>query len=88
MNAEIVAIGTEILLGEIVDTNSAFITRQLRDIGVNVYYLTTVGDNLDRIAAAIRIALSRIASVSRGSADGYHARSLPCMQLVVRTSPI
>jgi nicotinamide-nucleotide amidase len=59
MNAEIVAIGTEILLGEIVDTNSAHITRQLRDIGVNVYYLTTVGDNLERIAWAIRIALAR-----------------------------
>jgi nicotinamide-nucleotide amidase len=59
MNAEIVAIGTEILLGEIVDTNSAHITRQLRDIGVNVYYLTTVGDNLERIAGAIRIALAR-----------------------------
>jgi molybdenum cofactor synthesis domain-containing protein len=59
MNAEIVAIGTEILLGEIVDTNSAYIARQLRDIGVNVYYLTTVGDNLERIAAAIRIALAR-----------------------------
>ncbi|RPJ02293.1 MAG: CinA family nicotinamide mononucleotide deamidase-related protein [Chloroflexi bacterium] len=59
VNAEIVTIGTEILLGEIVDTNSAYITRQLRDIGVNVYYLTTVGDNLDRIASAIRIALSR-----------------------------
>lgn len=59
MNAEIVAIGTEILLGEIVDTNSAYITRQLRDIGVNVYYLTTVGDNLERIEGAIRIALSR-----------------------------
>jgi nicotinamide-nucleotide amidase len=59
MNAEIVAIGTEILLGEIVDTNSAYITRQLRDIGVNVYYLTTVGDNLERIAGAIRIALGR-----------------------------
>jgi molybdenum cofactor synthesis domain-containing protein len=59
MNAEIVSIGTEILLGEIVDTNSAYITRQLRDVGVNVYYLTTVGDNLERIAAAIRIALAR-----------------------------
>jgi nicotinamide-nucleotide amidase len=59
MNVEIVAIGTEILLGEIVDTNSAYITRQLRDIGVNVYYLTTVGDNLERIAGAIRIALGR-----------------------------
>lgn len=59
MNAEIVTIGTELLLGEIVDTNSAYITRQLRDIGVNVYYLTTVGDNKERIAAAIRTALSR-----------------------------
>ncbi len=59
MNAEIVTIGTELLLGEIVDTNSAYITRQLRDIGVNVYYLTTVGDNKERIAAAIRTALAR-----------------------------
>jgi molybdenum cofactor synthesis domain-containing protein len=59
MNAEIVTIGTELLLGEIVDTNSAYITRQLRDIGVNIYYLTTVGDNLERIANAIHVALSR-----------------------------
>jgi nicotinamide-nucleotide amidase len=59
MDAEILTIGTEILLGEIVDTNSAYITRQLRDIGVNVFYLTTVGDNVDRIAGAIRIALGR-----------------------------
>jgi competence/damage-inducible protein CinA-like protein len=59
MDAEIVTIGTEILLGEIVDTNSAYISRQLRDIGINLYYLTTVGDNLERIANAIRIALSR-----------------------------
>ncbi|MBZ0307506.1 MAG: damage-inducible protein CinA, partial [Anaerolineae bacterium] len=42
MNAEIVSIGTEILLGEINDTNSTFIARILRDIGVNVYYMTSV----------------------------------------------
>lgn len=59
MNAEIVTIGTEILLGEIVDTNSAHIARALRDIGVNLFYLTTVGDNLGRIEAAIRAALPR-----------------------------
>lgn len=59
MNAEIVTIGTELLLGEIVDTNATYIARQLRDIGVSIYYLTTVGDNLERIAAAIRTALSR-----------------------------
>lgn len=58
-NAEIVAIGTEILLGEITDTNSVFIARALRDIGVNVYFMTSVGDNEERIADAIRIAMSR-----------------------------
>lgn len=59
MNVEIISIGTELLLGEIVDTNSAYIARKLRDIGVNIFYLTTVGDNLERIAAAIRASLAR-----------------------------
>ena len=58
-NAEIIAIGTEILLGEITDTNSVFMARQLRDIGVNVFFMTTVGDNLQRIADAIADALDR-----------------------------
>jgi nicotinamide-nucleotide amidase len=59
MNAEIIAIGTELLLGEIVDTNSAHISRQVRDIGINIFYRTTVGDNLGRIEAVIRAALAR-----------------------------
>jgi competence/damage-inducible protein CinA-like protein len=59
VNAEIIAIGTEILLGEITDTNSVFIARTLRDIGVNLYFMTSVGDNEGRIADAIRIALER-----------------------------
>jgi len=59
MNVEILSIGTELLLGEIVDTNSAYIARQLRDIGVNIFYLTTVGDNLERITSAIRDSLAR-----------------------------
>ena len=58
-NAELIAIGTELLLGEITDTNSVFLARQLRDIGVNVFFMTTVGDNLQRIAAAIDAALQR-----------------------------
>ena len=58
-NAELIAIGTELLLGEITDTNSVFMARQLRDIGVNVFFMTTVGDNLARIAAAIDLALGR-----------------------------
>src|SRR5690606_4292627 len=51
--------GTEILLGEITDTNSVYLARLMRDIGVNVFYMTSVGDNEQRIADAIRIALGR-----------------------------
>lgn len=59
INAEVIAIGTEILLGEITDTNSVYIARMLRDIGVNLYYMTSVGDNEARIADALHIALGR-----------------------------
>jgi nicotinamide-nucleotide amidase len=59
MNVEIVSIGTEILLGEIVDTNSNHIARTLRDIGANLYYVTVVGDNLERITQALRTGLNR-----------------------------
>lgn len=59
INAEIIAIGTEILLGEITDTNSAYIARVLRDLGINLYFKTVVGDNESRIVSAIEIAMSR-----------------------------
>ena len=54
MQAEIVTIGTELLLGEIVDTNSAWIAQQLTTIGLNLFYTTTVGDNLGRITEVLR----------------------------------
>lgn len=57
--AEIITIGTEILLGEIVDTNSRYIARLLRDHGVDIYWLSTVGDNAERIAQAIRQGMQR-----------------------------
>ncbi len=59
MNAEIVTSGTELLLGDTVDTNSAYIARALRDIGVNVYFRTSVGDNVERMALVLRQGLSR-----------------------------
>jgi competence/damage-inducible protein CinA-like protein len=59
MNAEIITIGTELLLGEIVDTNSAYIARAIRDIGVDLFFQTTVGDNEERVAAAVRAGLER-----------------------------
>jgi len=57
--AEILAIGTELLLGEIQDTNTRFIARVLRDAGVDLYRTSIVGDNAERIAQAIRDALTR-----------------------------
>jgi nicotinamide-nucleotide amidase len=59
LNAEVIAIGTEILLGDLTDTNSVFIARTLRDLGINLYFMTSVGDNEKRIADSIRIALGR-----------------------------
>lgn len=59
INAEIIAIGTEILLGEITDTNSVYIAQQLRHLGINLYFMTSVGDNESRIESAIRLAMSR-----------------------------
>lgn len=59
VNAEIIAIGTELLLGEITDTNSVYLAKQLRNIGINLFYMTSVGDNRQRIADSIRLAFSR-----------------------------
>ena len=58
MQAEIITIGTELLLGEIVDTNSAWIAQQLAYVGLDVYRTVTVGDNLDRIGNAVRDGLA------------------------------
>jgi nicotinamide-nucleotide amidase len=59
MNAEILAIGTELLLGEIADTNTAVIARALRSVGLDLYRTVIVGDNAERIAQAVREALER-----------------------------
>ena len=59
MQAEIVSIGTELLLGAIVDTNAAYISRQLAEIGIDLYRRVTVGDNEARIACCIEEALER-----------------------------
>jgi len=56
---EIITIGTELLLGEIIDTNSTYIARTLRDHGIDIFRITTIGDNTARIASAIREALER-----------------------------
>jgi len=59
MRCEVVAIGTELLLGQIVDTNSSWIGEQLALSGIDSHFQTKVGDNLDRMVAALRQALER-----------------------------
>jgi nicotinamide-nucleotide amidase len=59
MDAEIIAIGSELLLGATIDTNSAYLARQLAASGVNLFRKSVVGDNTERIAATVRDALGR-----------------------------
>lgn len=59
MKAEIITSGTELLLGEVVDTNTPYLARELAQIGINVYHHTTVGDNPSRLLDVIKIAESR-----------------------------
>lgn len=63
MEAEIITIGTEILLGEIVDTNTRTLARRLRDIGLDIYRTSTVGDNAERIAQAVQESMKRASAV-------------------------
>lgn len=58
MRAEIVSVGTELLLGQIVDTNAAYLARVLSELGISLYRRVTVGDNMDRLVAALRQALA------------------------------
>jgi nicotinamide-nucleotide amidase len=58
-SAEIVAIGTEMLLGDLVDTNTAWMSARIAALGVSIYRHTTVGDNEERIVTALREAASR-----------------------------
>lgn len=59
MNAEIIAVGTELLLGDIVNTNAQFISQKLSSIGINVFFQTVVGDNPERLKDCLDIAKSR-----------------------------
>ena len=59
MRCEIVAIGTELLLGQIVDTNSSWMGEQLALAGIDSHYQTKVGDNQARMVECLRLALSR-----------------------------
>lgn len=59
MRAEIISIGTELLLGEIVDTNTQFLATQLSSLGIDLYFASAVGDNSARLAGVFRQAWQR-----------------------------
>ena len=59
MQAELIMIGTELLLGEVVDTNATFLARNLADLGIDVFYKSTVGDNFERVSGVLLQALGR-----------------------------
>jgi len=58
-NAEILCVGTELLLGDIVNTNAAFLSKRLAELGICVYHHSVVGDNPSRLKDALSLALSR-----------------------------
>lgn len=59
MTSEIVSVGTELLLGDIVNSDAQFISRKLADLGIDIYYQTVVGDNQNRLKNCLKTAFSR-----------------------------
>lgn len=59
MQAEIIAVGTELLLGQIVNTNATFLAQELANLGIDVYYQSVVGDNRERLRAQLQLADQR-----------------------------
>ena len=59
MKAEIIAVGTEILTGQIVNTNAQFLSEKLASLGIDVYFQTAVGDNENRLLSILEIAKGR-----------------------------
>lgn len=59
MKAEIIAVGTELLLGDILNTNARFLSQQLSELGIDVFYQSVVGDNSERLKQTVHTAISR-----------------------------
>lgn len=59
MEAEIIAVGTELLLGDILNTNAQFLSRELASLGINVHFQSVVGDNPERLESVVNLARSR-----------------------------
>lgn len=60
MRAEIIAVGTEILTGQIVNTNAQFLSEKMAELGIDIYFQTAVGDNEERLLSLLDIASQRV----------------------------
>ena len=82
MRAEIIAVGTEILLGDIIDTNSAYLSKELALLGIDVYYKSCVGDNEERLLDAFYEGLKRsdiiITTGGLGPTDDDITKEIAC----------
>ena len=70
MNAELIAVGTELLLGDTINTDAAAVARLLSELGINVYWQTVVGDNRARLEQAVQLA-SQLSTESLGRVTSY-----------------
>ena len=59
MNAELICVGTELLLGSIVNTNAAYLAEKCAGLGLSCYYQTVVGDNEERLTQVLKTAMER-----------------------------
>ncbi len=91
MNAEILSVGTELLLGEILNTDAQFLASELSALGINVFHQTVVGDNPQRLKDVIKLALSRsdllITSGGLGPTSDDITKEAVCEAMGVELSP-
>ncbi|MEC6749027.1 competence/damage-inducible protein A [Marinilactibacillus sp. XAAS-LB27] len=63
MKAEIITVGTELLMGQVINSNAAYLSKELSSLGIEIYHQVTVGDNAERLAEAIKVAESRVDTI-------------------------
>ncbi len=97
MNAEIITVGTELLLGRITDTNAVYLSRKLAEAGINLFFRTSVGDNNERLISALSAASERagliivtgglgptVDDITRGAVAGFTGKKLVCDEVVLK----
>ena len=76
MNAEIISVGTELLLGQVVNLDTAIVAQELSALGIDLLYSAVVGDNVERLRHAVNTALSRSGLLIMTGGLGPHHRRL------------